>query len=134
MISSSIIRSSRRLAGTASAQSRRCASSSAARATADESKRYVALMAAATATGLGLFATSREDEANNAQCLFSKSDSAAQQVEAKFGTYWPRNISESFPFLLDVNVEEARIVSYSTWHSDPVRSARGWEGNARAED
>jgi len=92
MISSSIIRSSRRLAGTVSAQSRRCASSSAARATAEESKRNVALLAAATATGLGLFATARESEANNAQCLFGKSESAAGKVEEKFATYWPRNI------------------------------------------
>ena len=99
MISSSIIRSSRRLAGTVSAQSRRCASSSAARATAEESKRNVALLAAATATGLGLFATARESETNNAQCLFGKSESAAGKVEEKFATYWPRNISEFSPNL-----------------------------------
>jgi len=41
----------------------------------------------------GLMSLYQEDETTkNAQCLDGKSDSTAKEVEAKFGTYWPRNI------------------------------------------
>ena len=51
------------------------------------------IMTAATlACGWGLLTSRENDEPKSAQCLFSRTDTKAKEVEAKFAAYWPRNI------------------------------------------
>jgi hypothetical protein len=53
------------------------------------------MTAATLLCGWGLLTSREENEDINksvAQCLIAKTDVKAAEVEAKFATYWPRNI------------------------------------------
>jgi len=95
MLSNTLRTTGRRILSTASSHTKRAASSNsqAFKQSGQESHKYLPFVAACF--GFGLVQTlSHEDETinKNAQCLFGRSDSNAEAVEEKFGTYWPRNI------------------------------------------
>ena len=94
MLSNTLRTTSRRIISTASSQTKRAASStSQAFKHSEKNSNFIPVMAAATMGCFGLMSLYQEDETTkNAQCLDGKSDSTAKEVEAKFGTYWPRNI------------------------------------------
>ena len=80
------------------AVSRRAASTALRQGGEDEVRRTVLPFAAATVGGLG-YAFLNQQQNNNtdnntqyAQCLWQKKDTALDEVEDKFATYWPRNI------------------------------------------
>ena len=81
------------------AVSRRAASTALRQGGEDEVRRTVLpFMAAATVGGLGYaFFNQQQNNKSNcntqyAQCLWQKKDTAVDEVEDKFATYWPRNI------------------------------------------
>jgi hypothetical protein len=62
----------------------------------EATRQLLPIMTAATLLcGWGLLTSREENENTNknvAQCLIAKTDVKAAEVEAKFATYWPRNI------------------------------------------
>lgn len=97
MISSNLLRTaSRRLVSSTSSQAKRSSSSTrqAIKCASDQEARMVLpIMTAATlACGWGLLTARENGESKSAQCLVSRTDTKAKEVEAKFAAYWPRNI------------------------------------------
>ena len=97
MISSNLLRTaSRRLVSSTSSQAKRSSSSTrqAIKCASDQEARMVLpIMTAATlACGWGLLTSRENGESKSAQCLVSRTDTKAKEVEAKFAAYWPRNI------------------------------------------
>jgi len=101
VLSNNLIRStSRRIISATTSQltsptSKRTASASVSRALIkrqgeqDVRKAFLPLMAAAAVGGLGLSKLGHGEK--KTQCI-AKTDSAAEALESKFATYWPRNI------------------------------------------
>jgi len=92
MLSNTLVRTTTRRIISSAASSRRSASSSAVQAfnkQGEEARRAAFPLLAVAALGGCAVTLGRQNE--SAHCI-AKTDSAAQAVEQKFATYWPRNI------------------------------------------